>query len=214
MKFRNGQPLTQSKITLRDSIRALAPFSIPIFVIVILLILLLVFRTEMRGIATNNALEDFNTMIVSDGFHSISLPDGRHWKISYEETALQVFTGEIRHNSSIYSGEFAILSQDLLITTGDYQDPDLVSVKVSNHHFSWKSRNESYPQGSIHLLHTLPMDQAVFMELRQIEPGQTVSIKGYEIYRIEGWDDADNYIGYWQDSGCNTILVTEVEIIE
>jgi hypothetical protein len=56
------------------------------------------------------------------------------------------------------------------------------------------------------------MDQSVFLELREIEAGQVVSIIGYEIYRIEAWDDSGNYIGYWQDSGCNTILVTEVII--
>lgn len=210
MNIRNHPTETHSRIALSDKLKVLAPFTAPLLVVIILVAMLLMFRPEIAKIISNNALEDFSSMIVTDGFHSISLPDNRRWKISYEENTLRVFSGEVRHNSEIFSGEFAILSQDILITTGDFQNPSLVSVDVTNHHFSWRSDSELSPQGSIHLLHTLPMDQTIFMELRQIEPGQIVSIKGYEIYRIEGWDNAGNYIGYWQDSGCNTILVTEV----
>lgn len=214
MNFRNRQPEIRPKITFSDSLKGLVPFTLPILFIIFLLVILLLFRNEITKFVSDNALEDFNTMIVTDGFHSISLSDGRQWKISYEENTLRVFSGEVRHNSAIRSGEFAVLSQDILVATGDFQDPTRVSVAVSNHHFTWRSKDGSSPQGSIHLLHTLPMDQAIFMELRQIEAGQIVSIKGYEIYRIEGWDDAGNYIGYWQDTGCNTILVTEVIIGE
>lgn len=214
MSFRNSQPEIHSKTSLLSSLKALVPFTIPLLVAIFLLILLFIFHNEIEMMVSDNALDDYNTMIVSDGFHSISLPDGRHWKISYEQNSLRVFSGEVSHNSSIHSGEFAILSQDILVTTGDFQDPTRVSVMVSNHHFTWKSKDGSYPQGSIHLLHTMPMDQTIFMQLRQLEAGQIVSIKGYEIYRIEGWDNTGKYIGYWQDSGCNTILVTEVIIGE
>ena len=212
MTFRNSQPESHHKFYSPDSLRALVPFTLPLFIVFILLIALFPFQDEISRIVTDNALEDFNSMIVTNGFHTLSLPDGRHWQVSYEENSLRVFSGVVRHNSAIHSGEFAILSQDILVTNGEFQDPSRVSVSVSNHHFTWRSKDGSQPQGSINLLHTLPMDQSVFLELREIEAGQVVSIKGYEIYRIEAWDDSGNYIGYWQDSGCNTILVTEVII--
>ncbi len=214
MTFQNSQPDQHHNFFSPDSLRAMIPYTLPLFIIIVLLISLFLFHNEIEKIVNDNALEDFNSMIVTNGFHTLSLPDGRHWQISYEENTLQVFSGEVRHNSAIHSGEFAILSQDILLTNGDFQDPSRVSIAVSNHHFTWRSEDGSQPQGSINLLHTLPMDQSIFQNLRQVEQGQYILIKGYEIDRIDGWDDAGNYIGYWQDSGCNTILVTEIFIGE
>lgn len=198
------------KIPLRDSFKALAPYALSTSVVLLLLGLLLVFRPELHTLFTNNTLENFDAMVVSDGFHRISLADGRSWELDYEKDPGQSFSGTVRHNSPILSGKFAILSHDVLITRGDFQDPDLVSTRVSNHHFSWKSRTGSQPNGSINLLHTLPMNQDVYQQLQQIKNGDKVTVKGYEIYRIDGWDSAGRYIGFWKDSGCNTILVTNV----
>jgi hypothetical protein len=39
-----------------------------------------------------------------------------------------------------------------------------------------------------------------------------VQIRGVEIYKIDAYDPMGNSLGYWIDQGCNTILVTEVEI--
>lgn len=210
MKFKNNQTNDNVKIPLRGSLKALAPYAFSVAVVILVLVLLIVFRPELHALATNNALEDFDAMVVSDGFHQISLSDGRSWKLEYEKNPSQSFSGFVRHISPIHSGKFAILSHDVLITRGDFQDPDLVSTRVSNHHFTWKSRTGSQPTGSINLLHTLPMNQAVFQQLQQLKNGDKATVKGYEIYRIDGWDAADRYIGFWKDSGCNTILVTEV----
>ncbi len=206
-KFNSNVP---DKISLRDSINTIIPYSFPTLAVLILLVLFIIFQPELNLLVTNNALTDFDSMIVENGFHRISLQDGRSWKLEYEKDPGQSFSGMIRHASPILHGKFAVLSHDLLITRGDFQNPELVSTRVSNHHFSWKSITGSKPRGSINLLHTLPMNQDVFRQLQQLENGDLVTIRGYEIYRIDGWDAANRYIGYWKDSGCNTILVTEV----
>ena len=39
-----------------------------------------------------------------------------------------------------------------------------------------------------------------------------VTISGREIYRIDLFDSAGKFTSYWQDEGCNSILVTSVKI--
>ena len=46
----------------------------------------------------------------------------------------------------------------------------------------------------------------------QIKEGDHVIIIGREILKIDGYARNGNYLGYWQDSGCNTTLITEVYI--
>jgi len=67
-------------------------------------------------------------------------------------------------------------------------------------------------QGEIHLLHTVPMNQQMEDALGQIHNGDTILVEGWDILRIEGYNPNGEYIGYWQDSGCNTTLVTDVTI--
>lgn len=40
----------------------------------------------------------------------------------------------------------------------------------------------------------------------------TKSDRGCEILRIERFDPQGNFLGAWQDAGCNSILVKSVEI--
>lgn len=210
MNFQKNDSKPKAQSSPIDFIKTLAPYTIVILVTIILIVLLIAFQSEIRLVLTNNALNDFDTMIVSDGFHHISLADGRSWQLEYEKDPDQSFSGVVRHASPIHSGKFAILTHDILVTSGDFEDPSLVTTKVNNHHFSWKSITETHPAGSINLLHTLPMNQRIYQLLQQVENGEKVTIKGYEIYRIDGWDASGRYIGYWKDTGCNSILVTEV----
>jgi len=89
----------------------------------------------------------------------------------------------------------------------------LVNTSVSNHHFTWFANNQNYPQGMINLLHTVPYDDQIRDQLMQIRSGQTVRIIGREIYDIRFYKDEKNWNSKWQDAGCNTLLVTSVEIL-
>lgn len=157
-------------------------------------------------------IENYDSLIVTNGFHDIQIENGQSWDLSYETNHSRFFSGLVRHISIIDEPSFAILSHDILVTSGDFSNPELVSTSVSNHHFTWVSSSLSNPAGTINLLHTLPMDENIRMRLDAIKDGDNVQIKGWDIYRIEGYDTEGSYIGYWKDSGCNTILVTEVRI--
>jgi hypothetical protein len=157
-------------------------------------------------------LNNFDKMAVSDGFHTISIPNGRHWKLSYEQNHDRIFTGVVRHTSMDHEPDYPIISFDILVTSGDFASPTLVSTDVTDHHFTWVNLGKTSPQGTINLLHTVPMNQAVEDKLAAIKNGDTVIIQGWDILKIDGYDKEGNYIGYWTDEGCNTTLVTNVTI--
>ena len=156
---------------------------------------------------------DFSTMQVSDGFHKVSIPGGNHWEINYEASHEVIFQGFVQHNSPIREKGWEIMTQDILITTGDFSNPDLVYAKVSDHHFIYRYKTDIVPAGTINLLHTLPVNEDIDQQLQSIKPGDEVYIKGWEIYNLTGWDVENTPYGTWQDQGCNTTLVTEVVIL-
>jgi hypothetical protein len=161
-------------------------------------------------------LEDplnFDQVMSSKGLHDIPLENGRAYDISYETSSKRDFSGLVRHTSAIRESTFAILTFDILVTGGEFANPDLVHTSVSNHHFTWMSTTDSQPQGTINLLHTVPINEVVNLALNNIQEGDTVIITGYDIYQIQGYDPKGVYIGFWQDTGCNTTLITNVEIL-
>ena len=81
-------------------------------------------------------------MQVSDGFHQVTIPGGNHWTIAYEADHEVIFQGTVLHNSPIREKGFEIMTQDILVTTGDFSDPELVSTKVSDHKFIYRSLND------------------------------------------------------------------------
>jgi hypothetical protein len=181
-------------------------------VIIILLILVFMAFLVFRNQITTAPLDDFDQMIVADGFHTINLPSGQHFELSYEQNHDRYFDGIVRHTSMNHEANFPIVSFDILVTSGDFADEDLVWTIVEDHHFTWRSLNGKSPQGTINLLHTVPMDQATEELLMSIEVGDHVIIKGWDILSIDGFSDEGDYIGTWMDAGCNTTLITEIYI--
>lgn len=156
---------------------------------------------------------NFDEALASNGIHDVTLDNGRAYDISYETSSKREFSGLVRHTSAIREPTFAILTFDILVTSADFANPDLVQTGVSNHHFTWMSTTDVYPQGAINLLHTVPINEEVNQALKNIQNGDTVIITGYDIFQIQGYDPQGEYIGFWQDTGCNTTLVTKVEIV-
>ena len=154
---------------------------------------------------------DFDSLQISDSFDSLE-SDDFVWQITFERPDDSVFEGTVRHNSAIRLNRFRILTHDVLVTTGDYADPQLVNTSVSDHHFRWSSEQYPTPDGTINLLHTVPADQAIYEQLSAIESGDRVTISGQEILRIEAYDLDGDYLGEWHDEGCNTILVRSVQV--
>ncbi|KAF0112453.1 MAG: Uncharacterized protein FD147_49 [Chloroflexi bacterium] len=187
-------------------------FLLVLLALVLLIVIIFMNNEQILRTLFPGRIYSFDEMIVTNGFHDIQLENGQSWRLSYEQSHDTNFSGIVRHTSPIELSTFSILTRDILVTSGDFADPNLVTTSVSNHRFLWKSLSSANPEGSINLLHTVPMNEEINQKLKDIHNGDTITIKGWDIYRIEGWDSNGNYIGYWQDSGCNTTLVTEVII--
>ena len=128
-----------------------------------------------------------------------------------EKPNYTTFSGLVRHASVIREGNFALLTHDILITTGDFANPKIVRTDVYDHHFTWVSSVSDHPQGTINLLHTVPLNDAIYQQLIKVSSGQRVTIRGAEVLRIEAYKPDGTLISYWQDSSCNTLVVTSVD---
>jgi hypothetical protein len=155
---------------------------------------------------------DMKTWQVNPDFSQVSTSQYR-WEVSYETGRETSFSGLIRHATPVRMGLFPLITHDILVTTGEYADPKLVrtSVDILLHRFTWWSQSSRQPGGTINLLHTVPLNQAVYQQLLKIRSGDQVVISGREIDKIEAYElPANHDLGYWKDDGCNSIVVTGV----
>lgn len=187
-------------------------------VIIIILVVILIFAGDYVYYNLNinlpgYAAPDTSAWNISNGFETINNEEGFTWEISYENVRTNSFNGLVRHASPIRENKFPMLSHDILVTSGDFADPALVNTSVSNHRFVWRATSSDYPRGTINLLHTVPLNDQIRQQLTAIRSDQTVRIQGREIYDIRFYKDEQKWNSKWQDAGCNTLLVTSVEIV-
>jgi len=166
-------------------------------------------NTSLYGLIGN----DFDNLSVSNSYENISAED-MYWEVQFEGIGESKFIGIVRHVSPIRMNEFRILTHDILITTADFSNPEIVDTNVIDHKFFWKSSQTSSPNGSINLIHAFPASKEIYQELLQIQNWDTVKITGREIYNIKAYQIDETFLGTWQDAGCNTLLVESVSIIQ
>jgi hypothetical protein len=166
-------------------------------------------NTSLFGLAGS----DFDNLVISNSYELIS-SDDIYWKVQFEGIGDSKYIGTVRHVSPIRIEEFAILTHDILVTTGDFANPDIVSTNVIDHKFFWKSQNASSPSGSINLIHALPANKSIYQQLLDIHKWDTVRITGREIFTINAYQVDETLLGTWLDTGCNTLLVESVTIIK
>jgi len=184
----------------------------PLIVLVVVLLGYLLWSMVGGGLNhLNPAKPDFEHWQINPSFTSVKAPEGKTWKIHYESKPISTFQGLVRHATEIREADYPLLSHDILVTSGDFADSNKVVATVSNHRFFWYSQQTNKPQGTINLLHTVPVNAEIYRSLSQIKAGQTVRIQGKEILSIEHFDSNGTWLGNWSDSGCNTLLVILVE---
>jgi hypothetical protein len=156
---------------------------------------------------------DFDALTISDSYERIST-DGMYWTIDFEGGGTAEFAGIVRHTSSIREDGLRILTHDVLVTSGDYADPQVVGVSVLNHRFNWWSSGTERPSGRINLLHTIPASEEVYRRLLEIRMWDEVVVTGREIRVIKAYYEDGEYVSDWRDSGCNTLLVESPSFVE
>jgi len=166
-------------------------------------------NTDFFGLAA----PPFAELTFSPDFSSVrDTKDNRSWKITYESLPFSTFHGVVRHVSNWRDEPIPFATHDILVTTGEFSTPSRVSTRVNNHTFYYQWDSGPKPKGSINLLHIVPKTEEIYRQLLEVRDWNLVTISGREIYRIELFDSARKFTSYWQDEGCNSILVTAVKI--
>ncbi|MFP3855370.1 MAG: hypothetical protein ACLFWD_13870 [Anaerolineales bacterium] len=150
--------------------------------------------------------------VFSSGNENVTAPDNRSWTIHYESDQDSTFTGVVRHVSHWRDESLPFATHDILVTTGEFASRERVSVAVVMHTFSYTYDHSPRPTGRINLLHIIPGSPEIYRQLLQVRDWNKVTISGREILRIESFSPEGEYLGAWQDRGCNSILVTSVTI--
>ena len=157
--------------------------------------------------------QEYQRLTIDSGFYNIQDLRQDSWKIEYDYPTDSTFSGLVRHVSPIRESQFPMLTHDILVTSGDYAEPNIVTTDVTGHHFVWYSPGNTPLTGKINLLHTVPVNITIYQQLLQIHNGSKVSISGREILRINAYNPQGQRIAWWEDNGCNSILVKSVTII-
>jgi hypothetical protein len=159
------------------------------------------------------AAPPFAELSFSQDFTSVrDTKDNRTWKISYENIPFSTFQGVVRHVSNWRDEPIPFATHDILVTTGEFSSASRVRTQVRNHTFYYQWDVAPTPLGTINLLHIVPQTEQIYRQLLAVQTWNLVTISGREIYRIDQFDSAGKLISYWQDHGCNSILVTSVKI--
>ncbi len=182
-----------------------------------LLLFWLLFPLLLSGCASNDRnfdfwgldAPDFDQFTLSKNLKQVENSRGARWQIAYEGEQSSTFEGKIRHISVNYEPSFPFLTHDILVTSGDFADPQRVDTLVSNHHFSWSAAEQ--PDGKINLLHVVVLDAGLYDQLMQLHTDDWVRIRGREILTIE-LHQKDRLTMSWSDSGCNTLLIEAIQL--
>lgn len=156
---------------------------------------------------------DFDQLVISNSYELISAED-MYWEVQFEGIGESKYIGTVRHAAPIRINEFRILTHNILVTTADFANPDIVNTSVIDNKFFWKSTGTDSPTGSINLIHAIPSTKAIYQELLKIQPWDIVKITGREIYTVKAFQTDEIFLGTWLDTGCNTLLIESVTILK
>jgi hypothetical protein len=156
---------------------------------------------------------DFDKLVISNSYELITADD-MYWEIQFEGIGESKYIGTVRHASPIRINEFRILTHDILVTTADFANPDVVETSVIDHKFFWKSLGTDSPNGSINLIHAIPANKAIYQQLLEIQKWDIVKITGREVYSVKAYKTDQTFLGTWLDNGCNTLLVDSVTVLK
>ena len=155
---------------------------------------------------------DFDNIIISNSYEKIE-SDDLYWEVQFEGLGKSKYIGTVRHVSPVRIKEFKIITHDILVTTADYSNPDIVETSVVNHKFIWKSNTTDPPNGSINLIHAIPANKAIYQLLLTIDKWDTVNIVGREIFTVNSYETDETFLSTWVDTGCNTLLIDSVTVL-
>jgi hypothetical protein len=85
--------------------------------------------------------------------------------------------GYLRRMDRHFDKSMPIITYDLVLTSGEYNDPDIVNLRhKGGGNYYWSSKKK--PEGSLLVVHTVPATRAVQDKLDRIEQGASITLSG------------------------------------
>ncbi len=119
----------------------------------------------------------------------------------------------VRRIDRHYDDNFPIITYDFVLTTGDYNDPNIVSIKHKgdgNYYYSWGSDKKL--NGSIIFYHLIPDGGYIQEEINNINVGDTIKLTG----KISTSDKITNNSGAYiklMHKNHKFLLVNDLELV-
>jgi hypothetical protein len=191
--------------------RSIGSVVYPILINTVVVLLLMVCTHIMIGVRFAGT-QLSGDLTVENNYRYVRAADGRSWWIVFQYPWDSSFSGLVRDVAPWEDAWVPFMTHDILITSGEFTDPEHVVTLVKDHIFFfmyWGQR----PDGDAYPLHVYPATREILDALQQIKSGDVVRVTGREIWVIRFYNAEGDPIGQMTDNGCNTILVTKVEIL-
>ncbi|MCU7926077.1 MAG: hypothetical protein KZQ99_20405 [Candidatus Thiodiazotropha sp. (ex Dulcina madagascariensis)] len=122
---------------------------------------------------------------------------------------IESISGYVRRKDRHYDENFPIITYDLALTTGDYNDPNIVEVRhQGGGNYLWLSKTK--PTGTITFYHTVPSSIASQSKLDAINEGDTIEILAKVSKNNEIKNDTGAFVRLMH-SNHKMILVSDVK---
>ena len=101
--------------------------------------------------------------------------------------------GYVRRKDRHFDKNMPIVTYDLVLTSGEYNDPDIVKIRhKGSGNYYWSSHKQ--PGGTLVFYHTIPSNPEAQNKLDQIDQGATVTLIGRISQNNEIRSDSGNYV--------------------
>ncbi len=119
------------------------------------------------------------------------------------------YEGDLRYVGRAYDPLIPIVTTDAILTTGEYSDPSKVRVTpIRNGNMMYFKQGN--PQGSLVVLHFVPIDKQTLLQLEELREGESVRLSGREEIDSE-INGSDTSFFKLQHSNHRILLVESVE---
>ncbi|MFH1503823.1 MAG: hypothetical protein ABIH08_00300 [Candidatus Omnitrophota bacterium] len=109
------------------------------------------------------------------------------WSLNFEE-----IKGYLRQKDRHYEKSMPIVTYDLIITSGEYNGPEIVKISnEGNGNYYWSAKKQ--PKGTLTVYHTVPYSVKAQNKLDQIDVGSNITLVGRISKNSEIESGPDNY---------------------